>query len=121
MAGELLRFGASAEAELRFGGGQMRAKLLRQLLELRPTAPFRQPKGLRTQLRPYQRMGVDWLRFLYENGLGGLLCDDIEASHDRALACDAEKVTGVFAAAGVQIAVLRSPQGHEIELIQLPG
>ena len=55
------------------------------------------------------------------HGPVGLLCDDIEASHDRALACDAEKVTGVFAAAGVQIAVLRSPQGHEIELIQLPG
>ncbi|NJL28132.1 MAG: DEAD/DEAH box helicase, partial [Thermoanaerobaculia bacterium] len=63
--------------ELRFGGGQMRAKLLRQLLELRPTVPFRQPKGLLSQLRPYQRMGVDWLRFLYENGLGGLLCDDM--------------------------------------------
>jgi catechol 2,3-dioxygenase-like lactoylglutathione lyase family enzyme len=51
----------------------------------------------------------------------GLICDDIHASHDRALTCDAERVTGVFEAAGVQIAILRSPQGHEIELIQLPG
>ena len=55
------------------------------------------------------------------HGPVGLICEDIHASHDRALACDAEKVTGVFEAAGVQIAVLRSPQGHEIELIQLPG
>jgi hypothetical protein len=55
------------------------------------------------------------------HGPVGLICDDIQASHDRALACDAEKMTGVFAAAGVQIAMLRSPQGHEIELIQLPG
>ena len=55
------------------------------------------------------------------HGPVGLICDNIQASHDRALACDAEKVTGVFEAAGVQIAVLRSPQGHEIELIQLPG
>jgi len=55
------------------------------------------------------------------HGPVGLICDDIHASHDRALACDAEKVTGVFEAAGVRIAVLKSPQGHEIELIQLPG
>ena len=55
------------------------------------------------------------------HGAVGLICDDIQASHDRALACDAEKVTGVFEAGGVRIAVLRSPQGHEIELIQLPG
>lgn len=55
------------------------------------------------------------------HGPVGLICDDIEASHNRALACDGEKVTGVFDAGGVRIAVLRSPQGHEIELIQLPG
>lgn len=55
------------------------------------------------------------------HGPVGLICDDIDASHDRALACDAEKLTGVFEAGGVRIAVLRSPQGHEIELVQLPG
>ena len=55
------------------------------------------------------------------HGPVGLICDDIQASHDRALACDAEKMTGVFEAAGIRIAVLRSPQGHEIELIQLRG
>jgi lactoylglutathione lyase len=51
----------------------------------------------------------------------GLVCDDIAASHERALACGAEVLTGVFEAAGVKIALLRSPQGHEIELVQLPG
>jgi len=55
------------------------------------------------------------------HGPVGLICDDIHASHDRALVCDAEKITGVFKAGGVRIAVLKSPQGHEIELIQLPG
>ena len=55
------------------------------------------------------------------HGPVGLVCEDIEASHDRALACDAEKVTDVFEAGGVKIALLRSPQGHEIELIELPG
>jgi predicted enzyme related to lactoylglutathione lyase len=51
----------------------------------------------------------------------GLTCKDIGASHERAIACGAEPLTGLFEAAGVQIALLRSPQGHEIELIQLPG
>ena len=54
------------------------------------------------------------------HGAVGLICEDIQASHDRALVCDAEKVTGVFEAGGVKIAVLLSPQGHEIELIELP-
>ena len=55
------------------------------------------------------------------HGAVGLVCEDIQAAHDRALVCDAEKMTGVFEAGGVKIAVLMSPQGHEIELIQLPG
>ncbi|HYD23165.1 MAG TPA: VOC family protein [Croceibacterium sp.] len=55
------------------------------------------------------------------HGSVGLVCDDIEASNDRALLCNAEKVLDVFEAGGVRIAVLKSPQGHEIELIQLPG
>ena len=55
------------------------------------------------------------------HGAVGLICDDIQASHDRALVCNAEKVLDVFEAGGVKIAVLKSPQGHEIELIELPG
>jgi catechol 2,3-dioxygenase-like lactoylglutathione lyase family enzyme len=55
------------------------------------------------------------------HGPVGLICDDIRASHDQAVACHAESVTGVFEAAGIKIAVLKSPQGHEIELIQLSG
>ena len=53
------------------------------------------------------------------HGPVGLICDDIAASHERALAAGAEPLTGLFEAAGVRIAMLRSPQGHEIELIQL--
>ena len=55
------------------------------------------------------------------HGAVGLMCDDIDASYDRAVICGAEKVLDVFEAGGVQIAVLLSPQGHEIELIELPG
>jgi superfamily II DNA or RNA helicase len=34
-------------------------------------------RGLKSQLRPYQEEGVDWLWFLYSNHLSGLLCDDM--------------------------------------------
>jgi superfamily II DNA or RNA helicase len=47
------------------------------LLELRPALPMPPLAGLRSELRPYQRIGLDWLRFLCENRLGGLLCDDM--------------------------------------------
>lgn len=55
------------------------------------------------------------------HGPVGLVCTDIAASHDHALACGAQPLTGLFEAAGVQIAMLKSPEGHEIELIQLPA
>jgi superfamily II DNA or RNA helicase len=35
------------------------------------------PKGLQADLRPYQRAGLNWLQFLREYGLGGLLADDM--------------------------------------------
>ena len=35
------------------------------------------PAGLRAQLRPYQRDGVDWLCYLWRHGLGGVLADDM--------------------------------------------
>ncbi len=40
-----------------------------------PEAPL--PSDLRATLRPYQRDGVAWLRFLREAGLGALLADDM--------------------------------------------
>ena len=54
------------------------------------------------------------------HGPVGLICEDIAASHERALACGAQSLTGVFEAGGVKVALLRSPQGHEIELVELP-
>ena len=42
--------------------------------ELGPLDP---PAGLRTELRPYQRVGYGWLRLLAEHGLGGCLADDM--------------------------------------------
>src|SRR6202041_1232036 len=35
------------------------------------------PASLRATLRPYQHKGFNWLAFLYEHGLGGVLADDM--------------------------------------------
>ena len=32
---------------------------------------------MKSSLRPYQKLGVEWLYFLSENSLGGLLCDEM--------------------------------------------
>ncbi len=73
----LLQLMASAEKPVRITGEERRAKILKQLLELAPAKPWGSPKGLSSPLRPYQLKGVNWLRFLFENKLGGLLCDDM--------------------------------------------
>jgi len=56
------------------------------------------------------------------NGHGpvGFSCPDINASHARAVACGATALTGVFDVGPVKVAMLKSPDGHEIELVQLP-
>lgn len=35
------------------------------------------PSALHAELRPYQRVGYDWLAFLWEHHLGGILADDM--------------------------------------------
>ncbi|WP_164545063.1 DEAD/DEAH box helicase [Antribacter gilvus] len=35
------------------------------------------PVGLKAELRPYQQHGFEWLTFLWERGLGGILADDM--------------------------------------------
>jgi hypothetical protein len=49
---------------------------LRARLALRPV-PAIAPAGLRAELRPYQREGLGWLRFLGEIGCCGCLADDM--------------------------------------------
>jgi superfamily II DNA or RNA helicase len=75
--GELLGLAASAQAPVRPGGEGPVAEGLARLLEGRPRESFRQPEGLASPLRPYQRLGAEWLRFLWEHRLGGLLADDM--------------------------------------------
>ena len=56
------------------------------------------------------------------HGAVGIQTSDIAAAHERALAAGAQKGTGIITVGdGIEVAVLYSPQGHEIELVQLPG
>ena len=53
------------------------------------------PAGLRAELRPYQRDGVDWLCYLWRHGLGGVLADDMglgKTVQALALICHAREV-----------------------------
>ena len=74
---ELLRLQASSAAPIRVEGEGSRHDFLRRFLDLRPADPMVSPSGLTSVLRPYQKLGVEWLKFLYENDLAGLLCDDM--------------------------------------------
>ena len=74
---ELLRLKASTYGEVEVAGKGKAAAMVKSMLDLRPPQPLPEPQGLTSGLRPYQRLGVDWLYFLFENGLGGLLCDDM--------------------------------------------
>ena len=49
-------------------------------------------------------------------------CNAHAASQERALAAGAQKGSGIMTVAGgIKVAVLHSPQDHEIELVQLPA
>ena len=74
---ELLRLQAAAGRPVRIAGDGEAAARLGGLLELQPAAPFQGSSGLATTPRNYQKIGVDWLLFLVQNRLGGLLCDDM--------------------------------------------
>lgn len=68
---ELLALGV-VDAQL----ARWRANLAR-LAAARPPVPVDPPTGLDAELRDYQRDGLDWLSFLWDNGIGGVLADDM--------------------------------------------
>ncbi|MUL80415.1 MULTISPECIES: DEAD/DEAH box helicase [unclassified Mycolicibacterium] len=68
---ELLELGVVDEQLARW-----RANLA-QLTAARPPVPIEPPTGLDAELRDYQREGLDWLSFLWDNGIGGVLADDM--------------------------------------------
>jgi superfamily II DNA or RNA helicase len=53
------------------------AEFLDGLLSLTDPEECEQPEGLAAELRPYQRVGVQWVRTLVRLGLGGCLADEM--------------------------------------------
>lgn len=74
---DLLRLKTATNRPVAVRGGHALSDVLDRLLNLQPSASRPAPAGLRTPLRAYQKIGLDWLVFLFENGLSGLLCDDM--------------------------------------------
>jgi SNF2 family DNA or RNA helicase len=52
-------------------------QLLENLNDQRNLTPIDEPEGFQGVLRPYQKLGVGWLKFLGEWGLGACLADDM--------------------------------------------
>ena len=74
---DLLRLQATSAQALKVDGSKGMADRLTRLLNFKPARPLPRIKGMASELRGYQLLGVEWITFLYENGLGGLLCDDM--------------------------------------------
>jgi superfamily II DNA or RNA helicase len=77
-AGEAVGLAAvEAATQLRWLGGERLRALAERLSSFSGIDKVEPPAGLRTELRPYQRDGLDWLQFLRAYELGGILADDM--------------------------------------------
>ena len=63
--------------KLRWLGGERLRRLAERLAGFETMASVPVPEGFAASLRPYQQQGLDWLQFLREYGLGGILADDM--------------------------------------------
>ena len=66
-----------AATKLRWLGGERLRALLERLKSFSGLVEILPPQGLQASLRPYQREGLNWLQFLRDYGLGGILADDM--------------------------------------------
>ncbi|MBN2299109.1 MAG: DEAD/DEAH box helicase [Deltaproteobacteria bacterium] len=73
----IFRLHATANSPIRISGETGPARYLKDMLELKPVEHEPDLKGMTSTLRQYQSYGLKWIRFLYENAFGGLLCDDM--------------------------------------------
>ncbi|MCA9676407.1 MAG: DEAD/DEAH box helicase, partial [Myxococcales bacterium] len=65
------------EAAGRFGSTAALTAARERLAALLALAPRKEGRGFAGTLRPYQRVGLAWLRFLHDAGYGGLLADEM--------------------------------------------
>ena len=66
-----------ATMRLRWFGGERLRRLASRLAAFKGPASVAIPEGFAATLRAYQRQGLDWLQFLREYELGGILADDM--------------------------------------------
>ena len=74
---DLLRLQTTNHGSLNVIGQGEKVKMTKRILEWSPAQPIPPLKGMTSSLRPYQKLGLEWLYFLFENSLGGLLCDEM--------------------------------------------
>ncbi len=76
---EMLRMQAASGKTFQVRGETQSAEAsaVQSMLGMQPPKPIDDISGLAGTLRRYQHRGVEWLAFLYGNGLGGLLCDEM--------------------------------------------
>ncbi len=76
---ELIRLNAFQEIQVYDGKQEQKEQSLALLQELTDFKNLEGPDltGLNSNLRAYQKIGVDWLWFLYHHSLSGLLSDDM--------------------------------------------
>jgi superfamily II DNA or RNA helicase len=74
---ELLRWQATVIDNVQWSQENDCSDLLKKILDLKPAKVLPDLQGLTSPLRDYQQRGLEWLVFLQENNLGGLLCDDM--------------------------------------------
>ena len=72
----LLQFRGSA-LSTHFSGEEKLVNKVRQMLEFKAAGELKELTKYNGKLRDYQKKGVQWLLFLYDNNFGGLLCDDM--------------------------------------------
>nr|WP_242518872.1 DEAD/DEAH box helicase [Thiorhodovibrio winogradskyi] len=68
---------ANALPDTRWSGAEKTLAWGERLRDFDGIAPVEPPAGLKAELRPYQRKGLDWLQFLRDFELGGVLADDM--------------------------------------------
>ncbi len=74
---QIFRLSQAARQTVDMGGTRKQVAMLKRLLDIKPASPPPTIHGMRSHLRDYQRRGMQWLWYLYENHFGGLLCDDM--------------------------------------------
>lgn len=74
---DAIRLGAVLGTDARWTGAQTLQQVMDHLQGRNAIPEVTLPRGLQATLRPYQHQGVNWLQYLREANLAGILADDM--------------------------------------------